>query len=296
MSNPSLFASISPPGGGGIGGGGGGDRSTTSSARPAPRPVTEVGLDQRVMFSALEAIATGRASFNTRALAEPTSQDGDTPGSSSANAFDSAKAAPPPTTTPSGGSAQLKASAQGSTKGSAQGDAEVVEGGAAVGVRGGIVGGAAGGKEPLSQEGPAAVKYRAARNIDSDIMSTVVAEVRPAPPGPGAVAVYDCGDTREVYGPEMEWELSVEPGREGDLAADAAARNLVKAVKGAGEEGLSLSRLRSAVGGGKEGDISALGHALRGGIVACLCDAEDVRWAGCLGWSLLYVCECVSFF
>lgn len=237
--------------------------------------MTDVGIDERGMLSALEAIATGRAKFNIRAPVETTSHDGDTPGSSATNALDSANAPPAPL---SGDSAQSSASNRGD-----QEDA----GGCSAGGFGGDVGGGAAEEGLPSRYNPAALKYRMARIIDCDIMGSVVAEVRPLA-GPGAGAIHDYGDAREVFGPEMEWKLSAEHGGEADV--DAGIRDLVKIVKESGDEGLSLALLRSAVAG-KTAGVSALGHALRSGMVVCLCGTDDVRWVGCLGGSC---CTCVS--
>lgn len=180
-----------------------------------------------------------------------------------------------------------------------------------------VVGGGGGGDKkdgPSGGQGVVSVtKYRSARSVDADVMSTMFAELKPrdyvqkgngAPHSAGAgfatgTSSSRASDGREVLVPELEWGLTTEGGADGDESDVAGAAVMVSALKETGGKGMALSELwvaaRRAVrataaavvrggadvdrasGGEVERVLALVGRVLRSSEVVCVCDAKDVR-------------------
>lgn len=253
---------------------------TSVPVHAASLAVKDVGRDQRMVSTVLESIARGNAGFTVKPAIESVSE-----GCASGGATLGVNSPAKPR---ADGVASTSVSILGGTRG-VEGVEEVEKGSVGGRLSGGDeqgqnigfgVGVAATGRESAAVN-----RYRTARIIDSDIMATMVAEIRPvaraAGHGGGNDAPACTEDGQEVLVPEAERgsTLDAQDG-DGDVAG-----YVVKALKEAGEKGMTVPQLRRSVcgilrgigaGGNDRERVASMSRALRNEAVACVCGAEDV--------------------
>lgn len=254
--------------------------SLPPSVPAAPIAVKDIGKARDTLSIVLEAIARGTAGFTIKIPVDPDAADG--VGGDQAIIGGGGPYPQSAVAAPSGNTA-ADPSVGGNRQGTRRGDGPLLEmeGQAARG--GGSVGSLAG------KDGSSLTKYRTSRTIDTDIMTTIIAEVTPVAVASGdrgpprAPAGTGCRDACAVHGPEMEWG-SVLSGRTG-TTCDTDTAALMKALIAAKEEGMTLSQIRNArcysvnanSGGVQDVELASLGSALRSGAVVCVCGVEDIR-------------------